>query len=235
MSITVLVADPRPRRRAGRCARLNAEADIEVVAACADGPATRAAARRLRPDAALTVLTPPATSTGGPGFLGGIGLIRALAAQCRTPVVVLADTDAQPVALRALGAGARGYLLPGEENNGELARAVRAAAAGDAWISSRITPALIDRCLGRGEPPGAQLLTPRERQVLPLVGAGLSTREIADRLVLAPTTAKGHINSILGKLGVTSRTRLVSLAYESGLLRPGRTPAATEYAHPLPL
>ncbi|WP_419992747.1 LuxR C-terminal-related transcriptional regulator [Streptomyces boninensis] len=218
MSIAVLLADACPRQRQVHSVQLNSEPDIDVVAQCADGATACEDARRLLPDVVLTALDLPGT--------GGVALTRLLARQRGTSVVVVADTDAPDQAFRALHAGASGYLLRGSPG-GELARAIRRAACGQAHLAPRITRPVIDRCIHQPDAPDLHPLTPREREVLRLIGTGLSTQEIADRLILSRSTVKSHVGHIFRKLGVRSRTRLVAIAHESGLMGPPPVAART--------
>src|SRR5262249_35107373 len=125
----------------------------------------------------------------------------------------------------ALQQGASGFLVKDTEPV-ELIRAVRVVAAGDALLSPSVTRRLVEEYAVRARGPAApghqlDVLTGREREVMALVGAGLSNEQIADRLVLSPATAKTHVNRAMMKLGARDRAQLVVLAYETGLVRPG--------------
>ncbi len=140
-------------------------------------------------------------------------------------MVILTTFDADDHVYGALRAGASGFLVKDTEPM-ELLHAVRVVARGDALISPAVTRRLIAEFAGRAErqpdpSPRLNALTEREREVLGLVGAGLSNDEIAGRLVLSPATAKTHVSRIMTKLAVRDRAQLVILAYESGMITPG--------------
>ncbi|MFJ3671293.1 LuxR C-terminal-related transcriptional regulator [Streptomyces sp. NPDC090106] len=214
MPVEVLLAHPSQATAARLAALLAAEDGLDVVGACADGTRALALAGRLPPDVLVTGLRLPG--------LDGVELTRRAAAR-GVRVVALVDGAPVPLALAVLGAGARGLV---EHADGrELPRAVRLVAAGGALVSPRLTRPLIEACVhGAVTVVGPDLgrLTPREREVLSLVGTGLSTQEIADRLVVAEVTAKTHVRRTMVKLGARTRTQLVAIAWESGLLRGAR-------------
>ncbi|MFF1300400.1 MULTISPECIES: response regulator transcription factor [unclassified Streptomyces] len=219
MPIEVLLAHSAPSTRARISALLAAEPDIEVVGAHDDGVRALAAAGRLLPGVVLTGLR-----LNG---LDGVELTRRLAGRDGphgVRVVVLAGSGPAPRAFAALAAGARGLLQ--DTDRAELPRAVRLVAGGGALVSPRLTGPLIEACVrgaalsAASDVPTLDALTRREREVLSLVGTGLSTQEIADRLVVAETTAKTLVRRTMVKLGARSRTRLVAIAYESGMIRP---------------
>ena len=141
-------------------------------------------------------------------------------------MVVLTTFDLDEYVFEAIRAGASGFLVKDTEPT-ELLRAVRAVAGGDALLSPRVTRRLIGEFASRSRPSAGRAaerlapLTEREREVVALVGEGLSNDEIADRLVLSPATAKTHVSRAMVKLQVRDRAQLVVLAYESGLVRPG--------------
>ncbi|MEU5893138.1 response regulator transcription factor [Streptomyces sp. NPDC047461] len=217
MAIEVLLAHPHPSVRVALAGLLGGESDIEVVGECGDGRRAQDLAGRLLPDVLVTGLRLPG--------LDGVELTRRLVGRAGphgVRVVVLADVAAGSLAFEALGAGARGLLCQ-DTDTGELPRALRLVSEGGALVSPRLTRPLIDACLrGPGLPdmPALNNLTAREREVLSLVGTGLSTQEIADRLVVAEVTAKTHVRRTMVKLGARTRTQLVAIAYESGMLRP---------------
>lgn len=217
MAIEVLLAHPHPSVRAALAGLLGAESGIEVVGECGDGRQAQDMAGRLRPGILVTGLRLPG--------LDGVELTRRLVGHSGPHgirVVVLVDVASRALAFEALRAGARGLLLQDTDTD-ELPRALRLVAGGGALVSPRLTRPLIDACLsGPGLPdmPALDNLTAREREVLSLVGTGLSTQEIADRLVVAEVTAKTHVRRTMVKLGARTRTQLVAIAYESGMLRP---------------
>lgn len=212
---TLVLAEPRTHRRARRAALLTAEPDIEVMATCSDGAEVHTQIQRRIPDVVLTDLRLPGT---GPH---GTGLIRRLThGPHRIPVLVLADPESlHAAALETLQAGAHGLLLKDTDDD-RLPRAVRLVAGGEAVLSPRITWPLIDACVQRSPVPAVDRLTPREREVLALTGAGLSVREIADRLVISHLTARTHLRRTMVKLGARRRAGLVAIAYGAGVVHP---------------
>ena len=140
-------------------------------------------------------------------------------------IVILTTFDLDEYVFEALRVGASGFLVKDTEPV-ELLRGVRAVAAGDALLSPGVTRRLIAEFAGRAAArprPPRQLdaLTDREREVMALVGAGLSNDEIAGQLVVSPATAKTHVSRAMVKLGARDRAQLVVFAYEAGLVRPG--------------
>jgi DNA-binding NarL/FixJ family response regulator len=143
-----------------------------------------------------------------------------------TRVIVLTTFELDDYVFGALRAGAAGFLLKDMEP-ADVVDAVRVVAAGEALLAPRLTRRLIEAFVagdGGEEPDATPLaeLTPREREVLALVGRGLSNAEIAEQLVLSPLTAKTHVARLFLKLGVRDRAQLVVTAYETGLVVPGR-------------
>ena len=224
--ITVLLADDQVLVRAGFRALLNAEPDIEVVAEAGDGLEAAQLTARTRPDVVLMDIRMP-----GVDGLEATRRIAADPALAGTRVVILTTFELDEYVFEALRTGASGFLVKDTEPV-ELLRAVRAVAAGDALLSPSVTRRVIGEFAapgGRGRqpaPPGEaerrlEQLTDREREVMVLVGEGLSNDEIAARLVISPATAKTHVSRTMVKLGARDRAQLVVHAYEAGLIRPG--------------
>ena len=219
----VVLADDQTLVRAGFRALLDAQPDIEVVAEAADGIQAVELTRRERPDIVLMDVRMPhmdgleATRriTSSPGLAG-------------TRVIVLTTFELDEYVFGALRAGASGFLLK-DTDPPDLLKAVRVVAAGEALLAPRLTRRLIEAFVAQeraAQPPlteGGRLdeLTPREREVLALVGRGLSNTEIADTLILSPLTAKTHVARLFSKLDARDRAQLVVVAYETGLVVPG--------------
>ena len=217
--IRVLLADDQALVRGGFRALLDAQDDIEVVGEAADGAAAVRLAAELRPDVVLMDIRMPVLD--GLEATRRIGLEHALAA---VRVVVLTTFELDEYVFAAIRAGASGFLVKDTEPV-DLLRAVRSVAAGDALLSPGVTRRLIAEFALRSREPAASRvldpLTDREREVLALVGEGLTNDEIAARWVVSPATVKTHVNRAMTKLSVRDRAQLVVVAYESGLVRPG--------------
>lgn len=218
--IRVLLADDQALVRAGFRALLDAQEDIEVVGEANDGDAAVAMSRRYGPDVVLMDIRMPGTD--------GLTATRSIVGDDRLAgvrIVILTTFELDEYVFEAIRSGASGFLVKDTEPI-ELLRAVRAVAAGDALLSPGVTRRLIGEFATqtREARPTAQLdvLTGREREVMALVAEGLSNDEIAERLFLSPMTAKTHVSRAMTKLGARDRAQLVVLAYESGLVRPGR-------------
>jgi DNA-binding NarL/FixJ family response regulator len=225
--ITVELADDQALVRAGFHALLGAEPDIEVVAQASDGEAAVGLARRHRPHIVLMDIRMPRLDG-----LEATARITADPALAETRVVVLTTFELDEYVFGALRAGASGFLLKDIEPD-DLLRGVRVVAAGEALLAPRLTRRLIEAFVSGA--PGAigartadgpaheavKKLTPREREVLTLVGRGHSNAEIAECLVLSPLTAKTHVARLFAKLEARDRAQLVVAAYESGLVVAG--------------
>jgi len=217
--IRVLLADDQILVRAGFRALLAAQPDIDVVAEAADGEQALKEVREHRPDVVLMDIRMP--------LLDGLAATRRITADpalTEVKVVMLTTFELDEYVFEAIRGGASGFLVKDTEPE-ELLRAVRAVVDGDALLSPGVTRRLIAEFAARSkEPAPASVLaelTEREREVMALVGIGLSNEEIARRLVVSPLTAKTHVSRTMIKLGARDRAQLVVLAYESGLVRPG--------------
>ena len=217
--IKVVLADDQVLVRAGFRALLDAQSDIEVVGEASDGEEAVAQARRLRPDVILMDIRMPG--------LDGLEATRRIASDDRLDgvrIVILTTFELDEYVFEALRGGASGFLVKDTEPV-ELIHAVRAVAAGDALLSPSVTRRLIAEFAVRAKRPGPSprlnALTEREREVMALVGEGLTNEEIAARLVVSPATAKTHVSRTMVKLGARDRAQLVVMAYESGLVKPG--------------
>ncbi len=217
--IRVLLADDQALVRAGFRALLDSAPDIEVVAEAADGEEAVRLTRAERPDVVLMDIRMP-----GVDGLDAAGRILADPVLEATRVVILTTFDLDEYIFEALRAGASGFLVKDTEP-GDLLRAVRVVHGGEALLSPGITRRLIADYARRppsAPDPSVRLngLTEREREVVALVGGGLSNEEIAAHLVLSPATAKTHVSRAMVKLGVRDRAQLVVIAYETALVTP---------------
>ncbi|MGW4730961.1 response regulator [Streptomyces shenzhenensis] len=213
--IRVLVADDEALMRAGiRLILENAE-DIAVVAEAGDGREAAAACRAQDIDVALLDIQMPDTD--------GIAAAEDIARLSpHTRVVMLTAFGEEAGVTRALRAGASGFLLK-DTGPAELIRAVQLAARGEPVLAPRITRRMMEGQVRSGRETEAALrrieeLTPAERDVLRLLGTGLSNAEIADRLYLSTGTVKAHISRILTRTGCANRVQAAVLAHDAGLL-----------------
>jgi RNA polymerase sigma factor (sigma-70 family) len=221
--IRVLIVDDQPLIRAGLRGILELESDLQVVGEAASGRQAVEQARHLAVDVVLMDIRMP-----------GMDGIEATAEICANPalahmsVLVLTTFETDEHVMAALRAGASGFLGKGAQPEA-VVEAIRLVARGDALLSPVATRSLIERVLR--EPRAGQAqdqqrlqvtvegLTEREREILVLVGEGLSNDDIADRLAISRHTVKTHVNRAMTKLGAHDRAQLVVIAYESGLLR----------------
>ena len=208
--IRLLLADDHPVVRAGLAGMLAAEEDLDIVGEAADGEAAVVLARELLPDVVLMDLRMPGTD----GVTATARISRELP-QVRVLVLTTYDTDGDIV--RAVEAGASGYLLKDTPRR-ELADAVRAAARGETVLAPAAAAILLTRM--RTPTPVQQPLTARETQVLALVGEGRTNADIGRELFISEATVKTHLIRIFQKLGVDDRTAAVTAAMRGGLLPP---------------
>jgi DNA-binding NarL/FixJ family response regulator len=219
VSIRVLLADDQSLVRAGFRMILECEADIDVVGEAADGDEAVSATRRLKPDVVLMDIQMP----GG----DGLAATRRVTADPdrRSRVLILTTFERDEYVFEALQAGASGFLLKNAPPE-ELVHAVRVVATGDALLAPSVTRRVIEQFARRPVEPDVrarvQSLTQREREVLLLLARGLSNSELAAELFVSEGTVKTHLSSLLAKLGLRDRVQAVVLAYESGLVTPGR-------------
>jgi len=217
--IKVLVADDEGLVRSGFRVLLDLEDDITVVGEATTGAEAVERARATRPNVILMDIRMPQ--------LDGIEATREIAKtggleQVRVLILTTYDTDAY--VFEALQAGASGFMLK-DAGPAELLHAIRVVAAGDALLAPRITRRLIaqftaERIATQAAEDRLAVLTPREREVLALVGAGLSNDEIGAELYLSPATARTHVSRAMAKLGARDRAQLVVIAYQTGLVSP---------------
>ncbi|MEL7974510.1 response regulator transcription factor [Isoptericola sp. F-RaC21] len=210
--VRLVLADDQTLVRHGIRSLLEIAGGIEVVAEADDGAAAVAAVRQHEPDVLLLDLRMPGRD--------GIWALETLQAEgAGVAVLVLTTFDDDALVLRALQAGARGYLLK-DVTLEQLAGAVRTLAGGATLVQPAVTARLL-RAVRSGPAPADGVpadLTEREREVLRLLAQGWSNREIADALYLAEGTVKNHVSNVLLKLGARDRTRAVLLALQTGLL-----------------
>jgi len=220
--IRVLLVDDQVLVRAGFSALLAAEQDIEVVGEAGDGAQAVRLARQTRPDVVLMDIRMPGVD--------GLTATRQIAADpqlSEVRIVVLTTFELDEYVGEALRAGAAGFLVKNTQP-AELIQGVRVVAAGDGLLSPSVTRRVIEQFAARTAAPAAPRrlaeLTDREREVVALVGTGLSNDEIAARLVVSPATAKTHVSRAPSFTIARDRAQLVVFAYEAGLVRPGWLP-----------
>jgi DNA-binding NarL/FixJ family response regulator len=217
--IRVVLADDQALVRAGFRVLLSAQEDLEVVGEAADGAEAVRVAGEVAPDVILMDIRMP-----------GVDGLEATRRICSDPelagvhILILTTFEEDEYVFEAIRFGASGFLVKDTEPV-ELLHAVRVVARGDALLSPGVTRRLIGEFAAKAkkvpEMSTLDVLTEREREVVALVGEGLTNDEIAARLVVSPATAKTHVSRAMIKLNARDRAQLVVLAYESGLVRPG--------------
>jgi DNA-binding NarL/FixJ family response regulator len=216
VSTTVLLADDQSMVRAGFRMILESEPDIEVVGEAANGEQAAAATRRLQPDVVLMDIQMP----GGDGLQATRRITECPEVVSR--VVILTTFERDDYVFEALHAGASGFLLKNAPPE-QLVDAVRVVAAGDALLAPSVTRRIIEQFARRPvEADVRARVTQREREVLVMLARGKSNSELAAELFVTEGTVKTHVSSLLAKLGLRDRVQAVVLAYESGLVTPGR-------------
>jgi DNA-binding NarL/FixJ family response regulator len=218
-----VVVDDQPLVRAGIAMIVNAEEDIAVVAEAADGQEALTQVRTQRPDVVLMDVRMPG--------IDGVAATHTIVEEGLTAqngqlvgVIILTTYHIDEAVSAALRAGASGFLLKDAAPT-DIAAAIRAVAAGDAWLGPAVTRRLIDEFNARPEmhPPTPEemaQLTPREREVLTLMARGLSNADVASELVISEATVKTHLARVMMKLGVREKAQAVAAAYQTGLVQP---------------
>ncbi|MEN3307998.1 MAG: hypothetical protein V7603_4200 [Micromonosporaceae bacterium] len=216
--IRVLLVDDQELIRAGLRGILRTRFGFEIAGECADGRDVTAAVARLRPDVVLMDARMP--------VVDGVAATAALRRLADAPpVLVLTTFDDDEILAGALRAGASGFLLKGVPVE-DLQRAVRTVAEGGAWLDPAVTGRVLSTYRGRPASPGpdtaADVLTAREREVLALIGQGMTNTEIAAALVLGEGTVKTHVNHIFTKLRLRDRAAAIVFAFDHGLVTPSQ-------------
>jgi NarL family two-component system response regulator LiaR len=208
--IRVLLVDDHAVVREGLRALLELQDGIAIAGEAADGEEAIALTLELEPDVVLMDLVMPR--------LGGLDAMRALREQAPAArVIVLTSFLDDDMLMPALRAGAAGYLLKNADPQ-EVVRAVRTASAGEALLAPAVAARLVETLAADGPDDPLERLTPREREVLVLIGRGFPNKLIARELDVAEKTVKTHVGNVLGKLGVSDRTQAAVLAVRAGLV-----------------
>ncbi|WP_446666872.1 response regulator [Flexivirga sp. B27] len=217
----VVVVDDQRLVRSSFAMMLSVEDDIDVVGDAADGAQAVDLVRRERPDLVLMDVQMP--------VMDGIAATEQIVSDDLAKVVLLTTFDRDDYLFDGLRAGASGFLLKNTEPE-DLVDAIRSVARGHALLAPEVTLRVIERMTSDDTPtdsvapsPDLARLTPREREVLELVGRGLANAEIARRLFLGEATVKTHVSSVLAKLQLRDRVQAVVFAYENSLIRPGNS------------
>jgi DNA-binding NarL/FixJ family response regulator len=216
--IRVVVADDQALVRMGLRVLLDNEDDLVLAGEASDGGEALAVVRRTAPDVVLMDIRMPGVD--------GLAALKEITADRRLAgvrVIMLTTFELDEYVFEALRSGASGFLIKDSEPT-ELLQAIRVVAAGDSLLSPSVTRRVISEYAGRPTRPAPHPklaeLTDREREVVGLVGEGLSNEEIAERLVVSPATARTHVSRAMVKLHARDRAQLVVFAYQSGLVEP---------------
>jgi DNA-binding NarL/FixJ family response regulator len=210
--IRVLLVDDHAVVRMGLRAFFDLLPDIDIVGEAADGSEGVAMARRLTPDVVLMDLLMP-------NMDGITAIARIKAERPETEIVTMTSFIEEEKVTAALEAGASGYVLKDAEAE-EVAQAIRAAFAGEVHLDPQVARLLAQRMRSRREPEPVEPLTEREKDVMRLLGQGMSNKEIGARLFITERTARTYVSNILGKLGLASRTQAALWAVEHKLVEP---------------
>lgn len=218
MTIRVALADDQQLARMGLKMLIESEDDLDLVGEAENGQQAVDVVRRERPDVILMDIRMP--------VLDGIGALRKIAADDKLAdvrVVMLTTFELDEYVFDALRAGAAGFLIKDSDPE-DMLRAIRLAAAGESLLSPSVTRRVLESFTSnsgvvRRDHPELKFLTDREREVLGLIGEGLSNDEIAQRLVVSPATARTHVSRAMVKLHARDRAQLVVIAYQSGLVQ----------------
>ncbi|MCM3886238.1 response regulator transcription factor [Frankia sp. R82] len=211
--IRIVIADDQPLVRLGLRVLIETEDDLALVGEAEDGRAAVELVRATRPDVALLDIRMP--------VLDGLAALRAIIAEpalAATRVIIVTTFEVDEYVFEALRAGASGFVLKDAEP-ADLLRAIRVVAAGESLLSPSVTRLVIDTFARRpaSNAPDLGSLTDREREVMGLVGRGLSNDEIAALLVISPATARTHVSRVMVKLAARDRAQLAVLAHQAGL------------------
>jgi len=214
MTIRVLLVEDHNVVREGLRLLLNAQPDMQVVAEATDGRAAVELAKQSFPDVAVVDIAMPEVDG-----IEATRLIRVACPQAR--ILMLTMYESETYCLRAMEAGATGYVLKRAASE-ELIGAVRAVARGEIFLDPSVGHKLLDRLThrGRGGPAGDELLSSRELEIMLLIVQGLSSQEITEKLELSASTVQTHRAHILQKLGLDTTVDLVRYAIRSGLIEP---------------
>jgi DNA-binding NarL/FixJ family response regulator len=221
MSVRIVVADDEVLVRLGLRALAGSESDFEIVGEASTGREALRIVRTMHPDVVVMDIRMPG--------IDGLEATRLIAADpdlAAVRVLILTTFATDEYVFEALRAGAAAFILKDSEP-AELLRAIRVVAEGDALLSPGVTRRLVEAFALRPVPSAPQTallaeLTNREREIVGLVGLGLSNDEIAAQLFISPATARTHVSRAIGKVAARDRAQLVVFAYETGLVTPGQ-------------